>query len=64
VMIHRAMQITAPSKTGMVSSNPAREMDACLLFLMCFCCPVEVGTLRRTDPPSKESYRLCIGSKS
>jgi hypothetical protein len=28
------------------------------VFLL-FC--VQVATLRRTDPPSKESYRLCIG---
>jgi hypothetical protein len=30
-----------------------------LLFCICLFC-VQVAALRRADPPSKESYRLCI----
>jgi hypothetical protein len=33
-----------------------------LIPFLLFC--VEVEALRRTDPPSKESYRLCIGSRN
>jgi hypothetical protein len=36
---------------GFVGLNPTRGMDVCLR-LFCFCYP--------TDPPSKESCRLCI----
>jgi hypothetical protein len=43
-----------------VSSNPTQDMDACVrvdsvLMLSC----VQVVALRRADPLSKESYRLC-----
>jgi hypothetical protein len=37
-------------------------MDVCLR-LSVLCCPVYVGALRWTDPPSKESYEMSNGSK-
>jgi hypothetical protein len=37
-------------------------MDVCLRFSV-LCCPVYVETLRWTDPPPKESYQMCNGSK-
>jgi hypothetical protein len=45
----------ARSNTGIVGSYPPRDMDVCVHL---FC--VQVAALRRADPPSKESYRLCI----
>jgi hypothetical protein len=33
-------------------------MSVCAFFLFVLFC-VSVETLRRADPPSKESYRLC-----
>jgi hypothetical protein len=35
-------------------------MSVCVYSVLVLFC-VEVETLRRVDPPSKESYRLCIG---
>jgi hypothetical protein len=37
-------------------------MDVCLR-LSVLCCPVQVETLRWTDPPAKESYQMSNGSK-
>jgi hypothetical protein len=34
-------------------------MSVCVYFVF-----VYVAALRRTDPPSKESYRLCIGLRN
>jgi hypothetical protein len=52
----------ARSNAGIVGSNPTQGMDVCVcvysVFVM-FC--VEVAAARRSDPPSKEFYRLCIG---
>jgi hypothetical protein len=52
------------SNTRIVSSNPTRDMDVCvfILSLLLFC--VYVAALRRADPPSTESYRLCIGLRN
>jgi hypothetical protein len=44
------------SNTGIVGSNTTRGMDVCPLFSV-LRCPVGVETLRRADPPSKESYQ-------
>jgi hypothetical protein len=33
-------------------------------FILCLCCSVCIAVLRRTDPHSKEFYRLCIGLRS
>jgi hypothetical protein len=38
-------------------------MDVCPRFSV-LCCPVSVETLRWTDPPTKESYQMSIGSRS
>jgi hypothetical protein len=34
-------------------------MSVLCAFIQCLCCPVQVAALRRADPSSKESYRLC-----
>jgi hypothetical protein len=46
---------------GIAASNPARDMDLCPRFSV-LCCPVSVEALRCTDPPTKESYQMSIGS--
>jgi hypothetical protein len=48
------------SNAGIVGSNHTQGMDdGVRLFSVLFC--VYVAALQRADPPSKESYRLCIG---
>jgi hypothetical protein len=44
---------------GVVGSNPTRGMDVCAFILLVLSCS-QVEVLRPADPPSKESYRLCI----
>jgi hypothetical protein len=44
------------SNTGIVGSNPTRDVDLCPCFSV-FCSPVQVEVLRRADPPPKESYQ-------
>jgi hypothetical protein len=52
-----AWTVFARSYTEIVGSNPTGGMDVCVRFCVVLC----VGAvLQRTDPPSKESYRLCI----
>jgi hypothetical protein len=58
----KAWNALARSNTRIIGSNPTRSMD---IYIMCvysvlFCAYVEA--LRWADPPSKESYRLYIGS--
>jgi hypothetical protein len=53
---YKAWTFFTRSNTGVVDSIPIRGMDICMR-LICFC--VLVASLRRADPPSKESYRLC-----
>jgi hypothetical protein len=48
----------ARSNARVVGSNPTQGMDVCVR-LLCLCCSVQIAALRRADPPSKESYRLC-----
>jgi hypothetical protein len=45
------------SNTGIAGSNPTRGMDVCVR--LCRVCVV-LCALRWADPPSKESYGLCI----
>jgi len=40
------------SNTGIVGSDPARNMDACPRYSV-FCCPAQVEPLRWADPSSK-----------
>jgi hypothetical protein len=53
------MNCLALSNADIVGSNPTQGMDVPVRF---FC--VKVAALRRADPPSKETYRLCIGLKT
>jgi hypothetical protein len=48
--------VLARSNTGILGSNRSWGMDVCMRL---FC--VEVDAFRRTDPPSKQSYRPGIG---
>jgi hypothetical protein len=50
----KAGTVFARSNTAVVSWDPTRGMDVC----------VQVAALRWADPPSKESYRLCIGLRN
>jgi hypothetical protein len=61
-----ASTVFARLNAGIVGSNPARGIDVCTscvysVFVL-FC--VYVAVLRWADAPSKESYRLCIGSRN
>jgi len=44
------------SKTGIVGSNPARDMEICPRFSV-LCCPVKVEALTWANPPFKERSR-------
>jgi hypothetical protein len=46
-----------PLESGIVRLNPAQGMDV-FSHLSVLCCPEEVQALRRTDPPSTESYQM------
>jgi hypothetical protein len=54
-----AQTVFSLSNAGVVGSNPTRGMDVCVRL---FC--VQIAALRRADPPSKESYRLCVGLRN
>jgi hypothetical protein len=47
------------SNIGIAGSNPAWGMDVCPRVSE-LCCPVSVETLRRADPPAKESYQMFL----
>jgi hypothetical protein len=55
----KAWTVFARSKVGTVGSNPSRGMDVWVYSVFVLFC-VQVAALRRADPPSKESYQLCI----
>jgi hypothetical protein len=55
----KAWTVLARSNTDIVGSNPTRSMDVCTFILFVLSC-VQAEPLRRADPPSKESNRLCI----
>jgi hypothetical protein len=47
-----------------VGPNPTQGLDVCMR-LFCVCLVLCAGSgLRRADPPSNDSYRLCIGLKT
>jgi hypothetical protein len=50
----KAGTLFSRSNAGIVGSNVTKGMDACVRL---FC----VEVLRRAEPSSKKSYRLCIG---
>jgi hypothetical protein len=58
----KARTVFACSDTGAVGSNPTLAVDVCVYSVFALFC-VYVQALRRADPPSKESYRLCLGSR-
>jgi hypothetical protein len=55
----KAWTVFALSNTGIMGSNQNSGKDVCVFVLSC----VQVVALRRADPPSKESYRLCKRSR-
>jgi hypothetical protein len=56
----KAWTVFARSKDGIVGSNPTQGMDVRIVCVYSLCC---VGRgFATADPPSKESYRLYIGS--
>jgi hypothetical protein len=61
----KAWTVFTLSNTGIVGSNPTWGIDICVcLFYVCTVMCVQVAALRRTDPPSKESNRLCKRSSN
>jgi hypothetical protein len=52
------LRLFACSNAGVVGSNPTQSMDVLCLFC------VQIAALRWADPPSDESYRLCIGLRN
>jgi hypothetical protein len=56
--------VFAPSKVGVVGSNTARGMDVCETFSVFVLSCVQIEVLRRDDPLSKESCRLCVGLRT
>jgi hypothetical protein len=58
---YKAWTDFARSNAGMVGSNPTQCFDVCVrLFCVCVVLCVRSG-FATANPPSKESYRLCIG---
>jgi hypothetical protein len=56
----KAGTVFAPMNTEVVGSNPIQGMGVyVLLFCVCVLC-LRNAALQRADPPSKESYQLCI----
>jgi hypothetical protein len=56
----KAWTVFARSDGGIVGSNPTQGMDVCVFVYSVFMLScVEVAALRRADPLSKVSYRLC-----
>jgi hypothetical protein len=48
-----------PLENWDLCSNPTRGTEFCVR-LFCLSCSVYVAALRRANPPSKETHRLCI----
>jgi hypothetical protein len=64
VALSKVRTAFAFSNTGVVGSNPTLGMDVCMR-LLCLCIVLCVGSgLAMAVPPSKESYRLCIGLRN
>jgi hypothetical protein len=53
----KAWTVVARSNTGIVGLNPTQGTDICVRL---FCVCVLLFFLRGADPPTKETYRLCI----
>jgi hypothetical protein len=60
----KARTVFFRSNTGIVGSNPTKGMMSVCVYSVLVMSYVQVAALRRADPPSKESYRLCIGSRN
>jgi hypothetical protein len=61
----KAWTVFARSNTAIVGSKSTQGMDVCVFVysvFVLFC--VYVEALRWADPPSEESYRLCIGLRN
>jgi hypothetical protein len=54
-----ACTVFARSNTGVVGSNPTPAWMSVYVYSVFVLSCVWVAVLRRADPPSKESYRLC-----
>jgi hypothetical protein len=62
---HSGRAAFACLSAGILGSNSTRGMDVCVrLFCVSVVLRVVREALQRADPPSKESYRLCIGSRN
>jgi hypothetical protein len=56
----KAWTVFALLNAGIMDSNPIWGMDVCVRLFSLYVLPcVQVAALRRADPQSKESYRLC-----
>jgi hypothetical protein len=60
----KAWTVFARTNTGIVGSNPTLCMDVCLRLFCDYVVLCIVAALRRADPPSKLSYRLCKRSRN
>jgi hypothetical protein len=61
----KAWTVFPRSNAGFVGSNPTQGMYVYVcLFCVCVLSCVQVEALRWTDPPAKESYRLCKRSRN
>jgi hypothetical protein len=54
----KAWTVVVRPNAGIVGSNLIQGMDVCI-HLFCVCV-ASVCALWQSDPPAKESYRLCI----
>lgn len=57
--ITAAVKVFDLQNTVSVGSNPARRLDDCPRFFLCFCCPVQLEAMSLADPPPKESWSQC-----
>jgi hypothetical protein len=61
----KARTVFDRSNGGIVGLSPTWVMDVCVrLFCVWAVLYVQVAALRRADPPSKESYRLCKSTRN
>jgi hypothetical protein len=62
----KAWTVFGPSNARTVGSNPTQGMGVCIVcvYSVLVLLYVEVETLRRSDPPSRVSYRLCTRSRN
>jgi hypothetical protein len=59
----KALNVFVRSNAGIVGSNPIQGVDVCVYSVFVMSC-MWVAATRRAHPPSKESYRLCIGLRN